>query len=270
MGKFNGKHLTGLVGETVSRRGKNGKTILQSKPGKYKQTKGTRRAAGVFGQGISLACVIRKDLHFLIRDNYDGDMITRFNTPVNEVLRHCYDKETEKFTFETDSFERLTGTEFNLKSPLINSLWVSAQTVLEGNILKIQLPEIEVGKQLKFPLRANVCELNIAVAVIALAPGLHKSAMHQSIEISKDQQILPAQEFTFEIPDGCLCVTGIGLQYFSLHNQVKTAINSKTFNPAAVCGALVSPGSFVKPASQNTPHHGRASEWMDITKLKLG
>lgn len=270
MGKFDGKHLTGLVGDSVSRRGKNGNMIIQSKPREYKQTKATRQAAGVFGQGIRLACVIRKDLHFLIRGNYDGDMITRFNTPVNEVLRHCYDKETEKFTFDADSFARLTGTEFNLKSPLINSLWVSAETVLNGNTLKIQLPEMEIGKQLKFPARANVCELNIAVALIALAPGLHRHAMYQSIEISKEQQILPAREFTFEIPDGCLCVAGIGLQYFSLHKQVKTIINSKTFNPAAICGAVVSPGIFVKPASQNTPYHGRASEWMDIMKLKLG
>lgn len=270
MGIFNGKYLTGLVGESVSRRGKNGETIVQAAPRKYKQTKATKRAAGVFGQGVKLACTIRKDLHFLIRDNYDGDMITRFNTPVNEVLRHCYDKETEKYTFAQDSFDRLAGAEFNIRSLLINSLWVATETTLNGNILRLSLPEIKIGEQLKFPLRANVCELNIAMACIALVPGLHKSAMLQSISISKDQQIVPAQEFTFEVPEGCLCVTGIGLQYFSLHNNVKTVLNSKTFNPAGICSAVVSPGTFVKPPSQNTPYRGRASEWMDIMKLNFG
>lgn len=268
MGKFNGKHLTGLVGNTVSRRGRNGVTIIQSAPGGIKQTNATKQASNLFGLGSSLAKAIRNDLRSIIGNNYDGEMINRFSKPVKEVIRQCYDETTKKFSFTEDSFARLAGAEFNLRSALINSLWVSPAMELAGNTLKISLPEIKTGEQLKFPLRANVCELSIAVTLIAPGPGLHTYPLRQTTEISKTQETIPAQEFTFEVPDGCLCVAGIGLSYFSLHNNIKTVLNSKTFNPAGVCGAIFTPGTFIKPLPEVIPNGKKASVWSNIGTLK--
>ncbi|SMD02412.1 hypothetical protein [Pedobacter africanus] len=269
MGKFDGKHLTGLIGPVVSRRGRNGMTILQTAPRKFKQTKATKQAANLFGLGSTLAKAIRKDLNMLIRSHYDGDMINRFNKPVKEVIRQCYNPETQKFNFSEDSFSRLTGAEFNIRSPLINSLWVRPEVHLDGNTLKINLPEITTDEQLKFPLRANVCELKIAVTLIAPEPGLRTYPLQQSITISKTQETVPAQEFVFEVPDGCLCVAGIGLNYFSLQDNIKTVINGPAFNPAGVCGAVISPGAFVLPPPEVVPNGKKASVWSDIHKLKL-
>jgi hypothetical protein len=269
MGKFDGKHLTGLVGPVVNRRGRNGVTIIQTAPRKFKQTKATKQASTLFALGSTLACAVRTDLRAIIRNNYDGDMINRFSKPVREVIRQCYDKETKKFNFTEDSFSRLTGAEFNIRSTLINSLWVSAEMSLDGNSVKINLPEIKIGEQLKFPVRANVCVLTVAVTLIALEPGLRTYPLLQTIEISSEQQILPVQEFTFEVPDGCLCVAGIGLEYFSLHGNIKTVMNSKTFNPAGVCGAIVTPGTFIEPPREITPHGVKGSVWTIVDKLKL-
>lgn len=270
MGKFDGKQLTGLVGATVSRKGKRGTTIVQTVPEKVHQTKATKKAANLFGKGSSLAAAIRRDLDFVIREGQDGEMVNRFSQPVKAVLRQCYHPETQTFQFAADSFARLAGFEFNSGSLLINSLWVKPEMTLMGNTIKINLPEINVKEELKFPLRANVCELNIALTLIALILGLHKHPIEQTISISKVQQIVPAQEFTFEVPHGCLCVAGIGLQYFSLDNNVKTVLNSKSFNPANVCGAIITPGSFIKPPNQVTPNDVLGSEWHELMKLKLG
>nr|WP_121271959.1 hypothetical protein [Pedobacter schmidteae] len=270
MGKFDGKYLTGLVGDSISRRGKNGKIIVQSVPETIRHTKATKQASTLFGLGSVLAGIIRKDLFFLVRDNYDPDMINRFNKPVKDVLRQCYQPDTQTFHFAADSFARLSGFEFNMGSLLMNSLWVKPEMTLTGNTIKINLPKINVKEELKFPLRADVCELNIALALIALIPGLHKHPVEQTISISKAQQTSPAQEFTFEVPDGCLCVAGIGLQYFSLDGNVKTVLNSKSFNPANVCGAIITRGTFVKPPNEVTPNGVRGSEWYELMNLKLG
>lgn len=269
MGKFDGKHLTGLVGPVVNRRGRNGVTIIQTAPRKFKQTKATRQASNLFALGSTLAGTIRRDLQTIISGNYDGGMVNRFSKPVREVINQCYDRATKAFNFTEDSFSRLTGFEFNIKSTLINSLWVQAEMHLDGNSLKISLPEIKIGEELKFPVSANVCTLTIAVTRIALKAGLHTIPLQQSIEISKEQQVLPAQEFTFEVPDGCLCVAGIGLNYFSLRNNIKTVMNTVTFNPAGVCGAVITPGTFAEPPREITPHGVKGSEWILLDKLKL-
>lgn len=268
MATFDGKHLKGLIGNLVVRKGKK-KQIVQTAPGHIRQTEATKKAANIFGQGSVLAGSVRDNLSALFDSNYDGGMINRLNTPVRAVLRQCYDHETGQFNFADDSFSRLAGFEFNSKSLLINHLWVKPQMKYAENILTISIPEIKIPAQLKFPAKANFCQLKIAVSKIALLQALQHPTYTQEIEISKTDQLIPAREFSFKVPDGVFCVAGISLNYFSLNDNVKTVLNSKTLNPAGIIGAVITPGNFTDPGPVLTETGGRASEWSPNFKLNL-
>lgn len=269
MGKFDGKHIRGLVGNIVSRKGKKG-MIVQSAPGKYKQSEATKQESSLFGKGSTLASALRRELNLIISSNQDGEMVNRFNKPIKEVLRQCYDPETQKFNFMEDSFSRLAGFEFNVKSPLINSLWVSPEMHLNGNILTISLPEIEIPAQLKFPGATHTCILMAIVSFTSLEHCHRKPSAVQTMEISQSETIVPARQFDFEVPEGCLCIAGIGLKYFSINHTIRTTFNSKVFNPAGIIGALISPGTFVlPPPAVRIGNKSIASPWSAIFNLTL-
>jgi len=270
MAKFDGKQLIGLLGNLVIKKGRGKTTIVQTKADKVKQTSATKVAGSIFGKASKLAKTVRTDLQGLIDDHYDGTMVNRFNTVNRELLAHCYNKDTQSFTFKQNSFDRLQGFEFNSKSPLARSLWVTPEVVLTGNQLQLNLPEIHISDQLKFPSTANTCEIRVAVAMLILDQALHHNSQYQSIQISKDQQIIPAQQLIFEVPDGCLCVVGMNLRFTMKYEHMQTIINDKSFNPTAICGAIITPGTFVLPAPVLTPTGGgRASEWNNISDLEL-
>lgn len=269
MAKFDGKQLIGLIGNIVIKKGRGKTTIAQTKAENVRQTPATVEAGSIFGKASKLGKTIRTDLNVLIQDHYDGTMINRFNTVNRELLSRCYSKDTKSFTFKQDSFERLQSFEFNASSPLARSLWVKPEVTLTGNQLQLNLPEIQISDQLRFPSNANTCEIKIAVAMLVLNPALHHTNQYRSIQVSKGQGIIPARQFSFEVPDGCLCVVGMSLYFTRKYEQMQTIINDKSFNPAAICGAIITPGTFVLPPPALTATGGRASEWSDIFGLDL-
>lgn len=269
MGKFDGKNFRGLVGPLVLRTGKNGVTILQTRAHRRKQTKGSKVTAGIFGKASTFSKAIRKDLSVLINGFYDGAMINRLVTANRQILEHCYDKDSKKYTFQEDSFSRLVGEEFNKQSPLTKSLWVVPQVNLSGNQLTLSLPELTIGEHLLFPTGSNFCQIKVVLAFFNLEHGVHKEEVTQFLEISDAQPEVPAHNFVFEVPDGCLCVAGMRLEYYKLENNIKTVKNNKTFNPAAICAAIITPGEFVLTPGVVTPTSKLPSEWKTISKLKL-
>ena len=269
MAIFDGKKIRGIVGKTVFKNGRGNTSIVQKAPVAVRQTKATKKSANLFGQGSVLAGAIRYGLSFIIQGNYDPDMINRFNKPVRSIINRCYNKTTETFAFAPDSFEDLIGFEFNSRSWLINSLYVKPETNLTGNIFKISFPEINVKEQLKFPAGSNLCQLEVCVSYIVLDQAMTKHSDSQSVEISDAQETLPAQEFTFETPEGCLCIAGLGLNYFNKQEDVKTVMASKTFHPANICGAVITAGTFVDPGFRKIGYRTIPSPWQSIAKMKL-
>ncbi|NRF40302.1 hypothetical protein [Pedobacter foliorum] len=267
MAKFDGKQIVGLIGGLVFKKGRNNTTIVQPKPASMAQTTATKGAANLFGIASTLSKTIRYGMTEITDQFYDGGMVNRLTNQNRSILAHCYDKDTRKFVFNETSFSRLAGFEFNFKSPVTNSLWVQPQTTLSGNDLTVYVPAFEIPVQLKFPNLANTCTINISVNLYVLDQSLKRVLPLQSIEIGKNQTHVPAQEFKFEVPDGCLCVAGINLQYFYLYNGIKTVLNKKDFNPAAICGAILSPGIFVPPV-QTDPYRAVA-KWRIMDGLEI-
>ena len=271
MAIFDGKRLRGIVGNIVFKDGKDKKnTIVQQAPAVVRQSEKTKVASKVFGQGSVLAGVIRRAMEIITRECYDSGMCNRFNKPVRDILNKCFDKETETYHFQGNSFESLIGFEFNLQSLVTNSLYVKPVVSLNDSQLQVSLPEIQVKQQLKFPVGANLCEIGVVVCFLALEQGVKQDELFQSIEIGSDATVLPAHDFTFEVPEGCLCVVGLGLNYFHKQNDIKTVKTHKTFNPANICGAIITEGVLIDPGLVKIGNTCKPSPWSKIMKMNLG
>lgn len=268
MGKFDGKHFRGIIGNSVVRKGRDGQ-IIQSKPIRVKQTQETKKSASLFGKASTFSKHIRRQLSHTYSHNNDSGMINRLTTLNRVLLAHCLQPETQTFIFTTDSFRKLAGFEFNTKSPLANSWWVQPELTLVDNTLQINWPAMEIPAQLKFPAHANLCDLELEVAVFSLQPCYTKAPYRATLEIAKNQTALPAQSWEIELPEGCLAVAGIGLKYFSQHNNIKTPLNSEKFHPAGIVDAIFNPGTFSIPQLIKSPHRVQGSGWTEHNDLSL-
>jgi len=269
MAIMKGNDIIGLVGPIVIKHGKNGKKVVQTRPRQYTQHKESKRTSKMFGFGSSVACLIRRQLSSTIGSMHDSGMVNRFNTPIKEVLIHCFNEKDGIFNFEEDSFSRLAEFEFNIKSPLINFLWVKPTLTLDGNTLKVTIPEFKIPSQFTFPKRTNTCEISITISQLNLNQASKKHELYYSFEINANQQSNPAKEIVFEVANECLCVAAIGLDYSQRDNNISTMYNSKLFNPANVVGALIIPGVYVEPPAPPVSNIAYSKEWTLEAKLKF-
>jgi len=242
-----GNFLTGKLKNLVYRKQKNVQ-ILQTKPGKgmVRQTPDTKKKAYLFGRASTLGKFIRTLAENLIFEFHDGPMVNRLTKKLQEILLPYYPVDNEIHQFTTDGFAALNGFDFNLNSPLNKSLWVEPITVLSGNELRVILPEIKIPIELKFPQDCEKCIITISTNSFDMNNGyrsLHPDV--RQIEVKKDQETLEKQELSFQLPAGCLCITGIAIQYFYEKYNLTLLYNHKDFNPAQICSAIITAGDFL-------------------------
>lgn len=261
MGKFDGKQIIGVVGNLVFKKGIGHSTIIQRKPYTVKQTKNSKVSAWIFGKASSLSKMLRQEFLAITSDWYDGRMVNRMNTLNRAILSHCYNEQTKAFVFQEDSFRRLEGFEFNVKSLFDNYFWAELRVELDGTSLKLTIPEFETNKQLKYPGKANTCKLRIAIGLYSFEQRLQRELLFRMIDIDQNQAVVPEQEFVFEVPEGCFCVLGLSLEYFYQYDDVKTSLNGKTLGPAKLIYAVITPGTFVEPPTGSTKYKAIASAW---------
>ena len=197
MAKFDGKFLTGVIGNAVYKKYRNMQLVTaKSRLTKDKQTKNTHKAATQFGISSKLAEQFRSVTREIITDFYDGTMVYRFKTAVQKALRQAFDAQSETYHFTTNSFDRLNGFEFNADSPVMDNFFAQPEQRINGNILTIKIPEMLVSKDMKFPEKATSCLLNIAVGMYDLTYGNRTMCPVQSIEIPNGSKnnVIPAQE----------------------------------------------------------------------------
>lgn len=269
MAIMKGNDITGLVGPLVIKRGKNGKKIVQTKAGQYKQKPASIKSARMFGFGSTVASIIRHDLSGTFGSNYDPDMINRFNNPVKEVLIHCFNEKEKTFHFEADSFARLADFEFNIKSQLINSLWVKPVMTLNEQTLTITIPEFTIPSQLKFPRNTNSCQVILCVTQLNMNQCKKDYSLYHRFEIKANQSTVPVTEIDFVVKKECLCIAAIGLSYSSVEMGTSTSYNSKLFSPANIIGAIITPGVYVEPIKPVNIHKSESVDWQDDSRLKF-
>jgi len=243
-----GKTISGSIDRLVYRRWRK-IDVVQSAPGKggVKQTEATKKAASLFGRASKMSAEIRAMLDFFIINLYDGSNHNRMTKLVKSILEKCQDKTTSTFNFVEDSFERLNGLEFNANSPLTSSMKVIPECTYKNGTLTVNFPELINNQEFIFPKDTTTCVITIGTESYYLEDNIRSIAYKLNrFEVDNQQTIIEPQTFTFAVPDGCLCLAGITLHYYKEDRYGKTRINNKMFNPAAICGAIVTPGNFEK------------------------
>ncbi|RZM24011.1 MAG: hypothetical protein EOO88_24295 [Pedobacter sp.] len=249
MARFDGKKITGLIGNMVFKNSADGKsTIIQRKAIGVKQTKGSKITSGIFAKASSLGKLFRIDFHSLMSGFYDRGMVNRLTKVNRDILEDCYDKANKTYVFEAGSFQRLEGFEFDSNSLLVNYFLKDVEVSVLAAELSVKIPAFETNKQLKFPGKANSCKMKLMVGVYNFELSRKPKYQYQEVNIEQGQGVVAEQSFVFEVAEGCLCIAGIGLEYFYKYNEVKTSLNSKELSPAALLFANVTPGNFVLPA----------------------
>lgn len=246
MASQNGKHLRGGLGPFVYRV-INGKQFVYIKPapGTMQQTPATVKAANTFGMASSLSSSIRQSLVKTINGFGDWEMKNRLVSAVLKTLIHCRDTSTRLYDFEQDSFDYLEGFDFNIKTTLPILLAAVPSAVLEADSLTVNIPQLLIPKQLKFPGSTFQCKMMVNVSFFRLADGLMaKEPDSQMIVVTKDQDQLQGQQLIFDMPQGCLCIVSVFLEYAVYRKDVMLVINNQKFNPGKIIKAFITPGTY--------------------------
>lgn len=247
MGTIKGKFIKGVAGSLVFREYR-GLQIVQGKPrvSKSHRTEGTKNAATTFGKASKLAGGIRTGLSHVCEKFYDGTMSYRLNAEVLRCLNAAKDKETQQFNFNPESFSSLAGFEFNVGSMVKNNFFVQPTVEIDGTVLRVTIPDIQIPAGLKWPIdRPKCCKLLMVTNIIDLPNGCADYGKTQVMDIpyTYDSSIVAGQSFEFEIFPGCLCITGISLQYVEQTFIGDNTVNSKIFNPSAILYARIADGT---------------------------
>ncbi|RZM21282.1 MAG: hypothetical protein EOO88_33770 [Pedobacter sp.] len=244
MGKFDGKFIKGLVGKSIFREYRGQQIIQGVSRNKVKQHAHSKAASAVFGTSSKLGSYIRAGLDGLITNNYDGGMSARFNGDLLFALRSALVKETQTFDFKSNSFNRLAGFEFNIHSPLKNNFFAQPTLSIDGGLLKIDIPEMHLPQDVKFPHAIQYCKMIVGTALFDLTNGYYRDAEYEVLDFKyqNEPSVIPSAHFSFQTEPGCLCITGISLRFYEKTFLGDTYINDKIFNPTAILNAVLLPG----------------------------
>jgi len=261
MAIFNGKNLSGSIGKIKFSNTKDGQRA-SAMPESVFQTIGSQKTANLFGKASVLGGQIRFGMAEIIAGCYDGKLVNRLTLELQSILTHFYNSASEEFRFSSRSFNKLTGFEFNAASAWRSHLWLTPEVSLDGLILTVRLPALDFSSDLAFPPAANNCVLKILVNQYALEAGYRRYDLEAELEINLSDGFVPEQKWEFEVAEGCLCLVGIGLEYFKLDRNMKTVLQNKTFNPSGICGAVMTSGVFEFP--ENEDEYSSETLWLPL------
>jgi len=69
-------------------------------------------------------------------------------------------------------------------------------------------------------------------------------AANKAITVEKNDSMSYNFDFEFEVPEGCLCVVGTFLRFYSTFREQQILTNRRSFSPGAVVAAVFRPGLY--------------------------
>jgi len=217
---------------------------LSRKP-KYDKSAATIDSATVFGKASNLGFYFRLSMYDAYNDFHDSAMSTRLTGLIVESFKPVLDETNLNFIFKQNSFKRLEGFEFNVKSPIQNYLF--AQFMVDysaNNLVKITIPEMKSPKEFVFPSEIAKCKLVVTFGLFDLENGLYNQTESHLFDIQRTYPttLIPSQETTFSTQPGCLCIIAISLQFYKTTFAGDVILNNKQFNPSAILSAHITDG----------------------------
>lgn len=232
-----GKFIIGVAGAVIYKTYRGQQVITGKARGTVKITEATKKSANIFGKSSTFACQIRLGLNTIVTKNHDGTMHFRLTQDVARIVNKALDPENSDFYFGPSDFDALTGFQFNIKSPFKQSLLVPPYITVTDNQLTLHQPEINVPKDLKFPLNATSCNINFVVMEFNLLEGTKKRTLIGTKKIENNKGIYAAEEWTAPLQEGWFTVIAISLNYVQQTFAGDVILNSKDFCPAMIVQA---------------------------------
>lgn len=238
--------FTGVLGSVVLR-DVNGKQVVAKRmiPGTMKQTEATKLWSDTFGMASTLTAQFKRSLDFTSESYTDTTMTSRLTAAVSKILKDYRDKETRLYHFGENSFASLTGFNFNINSPVENLLITQPKLNFEPGLLQIVFPQLSDPSIVQFPKKSLRCRISINVALFRLKDGWRSTLSdQQEIIVLNDKKAIQTAPLQFTIPDGCLFVVTLFLEYSGTGNNGWRVLNDANFNPCCILGAVITPGIY--------------------------
>lgn len=253
MARKDGEFLRGLIGPLIFRVINNVQHVsLKIAKGTMKQTKETKKSALTFGMATSLSAEMLASFKEMLKGFNDYSARNRLNSVLNKILDRSRDKKTLAYSFFQESFSKLGGFEFNVNSKLEDFLMESPKVTIDRGKLYFSIPKSGIPARFKFPLKSSRCELKVSLTFFRLTEGLKFWKLNsKSLVILNNHKNFEGCEFVFDVPEGCLCITSMSLDYSRPNGENWLGVNNKSFSPAAICDATVTPGEYQKDDRRN-------------------
>lgn len=217
--------------------------------------------SATFGMVSSLASMIRWGFHNYINNLQDAESQGRLTGDLNRILQEVRDPETRLYRFHADTFKSLEDFNFNIHSPQKKWLLVDPQLTFQQGEVKLNWPSGKPGSVVKFHANASICKISMVLTFFRLQEGIRSYCpTYQHFLLKSDEEVLPVQEFTFAIPEGCFCVLGLFQSYSTYEGTFGQLLNTKKFSPSAIRAAIITPGTYVEEGK---------FRWTEMKKLKF-
>jgi hypothetical protein len=247
MARKEGDFLKGVLGDVILRVF-NGKQVMQRRipKGSAKHTSNTKWCSETFGMAASLSGKIRHTLASRIMRAADILVSSRLNGIVYPIILQVRDRKTGICSFDTDSFQSLKRFNFNGAKPLERLMSVEPLIHLEDKQLTVAFPKMEVSSAIKFPYQSERCKMSVALSLFRLADGkmLERCITQQQI-LLRPLAPFAANDFIFNVPNGCLYIVTLWLEYETRTNKGILLSNLPKLYSGSICEARIAPGQFI-------------------------
>ena len=228
--------ISGAVANLVFRN-LGGRQIVQSHPGKLKQTKATKASSSEFQQCSTWTKELRTGLYPFLVGLTDSYMYRRLTGQFyNALLRNTHLPKGGRTPLNAD-MKDLEGFEFNTHSPFKDYFTPQITTVLDPQRqLHITVPELDPKSQMVFPPQANDAELVVAVYATNFKDPTKAVEAFFTLPVQKEAALPHETEWTSPpIPENYFIVVTAKLLFYTSNKFTgKNYWNSKTLNPAGV------------------------------------
>lgn len=232
--------ISGATGSLVFRN-LDGKQILQSHPGKIRQTQQTVASASEFSQCSRWAKHLRIRLHSFLAGQTDSYMYRRLTGSFyNALLENTHLPKGQRTPLNA-SMKALEGFEFNSHSPFKEYFLPEITVVMDSERqVQVTIPELEPKSQMQFPKKVSQAELVIYACATKFELSLPLPDAFFMLPINQYDTSLPETTWTSPaLPEGYFVIVAAKLLYYE-ENQFmgKKYSNSEVLNPSRIlfCG----------------------------------
>lgn len=239
--------MHGSVSNIVYRKYRN-EQIAQIKPSKVKQTQSSKEAGLEFGLCASSAKVIR-EAFAPIYQGYDGAMINRFTTAVQQSIRACSSKVRGERNLHDADTAFLRGLQFNANASVDRALSVRPEVALEERQARVTLPPISL-KNIKGP-RADYYMIRLLLVSFDFTREVYSYTAYREIRIDYRRGFEGGSLVLDEVqPTGRLMMLSLSVHgYVSDSFEGSRSLNSASWSPAEIIEAWHSPAVEVEGMS---------------------